>query len=61
MANDSANSNGAGPASDEGDNTTPFERFERLTKQLLTVPKEELDKRVKQAKRTSRRRAAHHS
>ena len=32
-----------------------FERFERFTRQLLTVPKKELDARVEQAKRESKR------
>ena len=35
---------------------TPFERLERLTRQLLTVPKKELDARVEQAKREAKRR-----
>lgn len=34
---------------------TPFERLERLTRQLLRVPKKELDARVEQAKRDSKR------
>jgi hypothetical protein len=32
-----------------------FERFERLTRQLLSVPKKELEARIEQAKRESKR------
>jgi hypothetical protein len=52
--------NGSGPArakdseADDG-NLTPFERFERLTRHILSVPKSEIDKRVGDAKRTSKR------
>lgn len=35
---------------------SPFERLERLTKQLLSVPKKELDARVEQAKREAKKR-----
>jgi hypothetical protein len=45
---------------DQGDpqneGQTAFERLERLTKQLLSVPKKELDARIEQAKRESKRR-----
>jgi hypothetical protein len=41
-----------------GDST--FERFERFTRQLLTVPKKELDARIEQAKRGSKRRRPSH-
>jgi hypothetical protein len=52
--------NGSGPsrASDaeaEDGTLTPFERFERLTRHILSVPKSEIDKRVTDAKRTSKR------
>jgi hypothetical protein len=45
--------NGSDPVSDPGDNDarTPFERFEGLTRQLLSVPKAELDKRRAKDKR----------
>lgn len=56
MASDPASRNGASPEPDEADNLSPFERFERLTRQVLSVPKDELDKRVQQAKKSSKRR-----
>jgi len=40
-----------------GDGLSPFERFERLTKHLLSVPKAELNERIKKAK-AERKRAA---
>ncbi len=46
--------NGAEPEPTEGESA--FERFERLTRQLLSVPKRELDARLGQAKRESKRR-----
>ena len=52
MADES--SNWANP--DEADNLTPFERFERLTKHLVGIPKTELDARRKQVKRRAKRR-----
>lgn len=61
MAKHSANGASPDVAQDESDNLSPFERFERLTKHLLTVPKDELDRRVERAKRASPRRAAHKS
>jgi hypothetical protein len=45
-------SNGGAP----DDNLTPFERFERLTKDLVTVPKTEIDAARKKAKRAAARR-----
>jgi hypothetical protein len=45
---------GSTPVDSETDQT-PFERLEKLTKQLLSVPKKELDARVEQAKRESKR------
>lgn len=44
MADEPAN------GSDPDENLTPFEKFERLTKQLVSVPKSEIDKRREQAK-----------
>jgi hypothetical protein len=41
---------------DASPNESTFERFERFTRQLLTVPKKELDARVEQAKHESKRR-----
>lgn len=41
------------------DGASAFERFERLTRQLLSVPKKELDARLDQAKRKSPRRTRH--
>ena len=44
--------NGTDPTLDgESDGRAPFERFEDLTKEILSVPKAELDKRRKKAKR----------
>lgn len=45
--------NGSGP--DESDNQTPFGRFERVTRQVLSVPKAEIDKKRTKAKRTRAR------
>lgn len=45
--------NGSGP--DESDNQTPFGRFERMTRQVLSVPKAEIDKKHTKAKRTRAR------
>lgn len=47
MAKESAN--GSDPA--KGDVPTPYERFERLTRDILSVPKSEIDKRREKAKR----------
>lgn len=52
--------NGSGPsrtsdAEAEDGTLTPFERFERLTRHILSVPKSEIDERVGDAKRTSKR------
>ena len=49
-------SNGGDPSND----LTPFERFERLTKHLVSVPKSEVDARRKKAKakRPTRKSAA---
>lgn len=47
MANESRN--GADPA--KGDVPTPYERFERLTREILSVPKSEIDKRREKSKR----------
>lgn len=55
MAQDPASRNGAKPDSDEADNLTPFERFERLTRHVLSVPKAEIDKRRDQSKRSRTR------
>lgn len=46
-----ASPNGSDPAS--SDSATPFERFERLTRRLVSVPKEEIDKQRKKASRAS--------
>lgn len=46
--------NGSDPEAVDGESA--FERFERLTKQLLSVSKKELDERVERAKRESKRR-----
>lgn len=48
--NNNGHNNGAAHVSDE----TPFERFERLTKQLLAVSKAELDKQRGKAKKPTR-------
>lgn len=45
--------NGSGPTvngSEPEDTRTPFERFEDLTKQLLSVPKAEIDERREKRK-----------
>jgi hypothetical protein len=42
-------SNGSEPA--DADTSTPFERFERLTKHIVNVPKTELDEKLGQEKR----------
>lgn len=50
--------NGSDSATGEG--PTPYERFERLTREILGVPKSEVDKRRQTAKRprsTSRARS----
>jgi hypothetical protein len=39
------------------DGRTPFERFEDLTRSILSVPKAELDKRRAKAKRPARTRS----
>ena len=41
--------------SNDGDNLTPFERFERLAKHVVNVPKAELDEKRKQVKRRAKR------
>jgi hypothetical protein len=40
------------------DRRTPFQRFEDLTRRLVSVPKAELDKQLKKAKRNGARRRA---
>jgi hypothetical protein len=54
MADESSNGTGRTDA----DPLTPFERFERLTKEIINVPKTELDERRKQVKRRIRRTTA---
>ena len=54
MADGSVSRNGAEPVSDEADNLSPFERFERLTKQLLSVPKAEIDKQRQKSKKRAK-------
>lgn len=49
-----SDSNGTDP---HGDGRTEYDRFEQLTKHLVSVPKSELDERVKKAK-AERKRAA---
>lgn len=49
--------NGSDPA--KGDGPTAFERFERLTRDILSVPKAEIDKR--REKQPKRPRAASRS
>lgn len=60
MASESANgsdpakANGPGPTDSdptEGDGLTPYERFERLTREIVSVPKAEINKRREKAKR----------
>jgi hypothetical protein len=46
-----------GTDSSEDDTTGAFERFERLTRQLVRVPKTEIDKQRKKAERAKARRA----
>jgi len=41
--------NGSDPAKDDG--PTPYERFERLTREIIAVPKAEIDKRREKPKR----------
>lgn len=43
---------------DPGDGLSPFERFERLTKRLVQVPKSEVDERRKKLKAERKRAAA---
>jgi len=50
----SESDNGAAP---DG-NLSPFERFERLTKNLIAVPKAEIDERRKKDKAERKRAAA---
>jgi len=45
-----ASSNGSGPSDDDNADGTEFDRFKHLTRQLLKVPKAELDRRREQAK-----------
>lgn len=47
----------ASNGSDPGDGVSPFERFERLTKHVVSVPKSEIDERRKKLK-AERKRAA---
>jgi hypothetical protein len=55
---DTHTTNGAAPESEtDTEGETPFERFERLTKQLLRVPKAEVDKQLNGAKSKPRSRA----
>lgn len=54
MAVADESSNGREP----GDGLTPFERLERLTKNLLVVPKAEVDERRKKDKAERKRAAA---
>jgi len=42
--------NGSDPAKGD-DGPTPFERFERLTREIVAVPKAEIDKRREKPKR----------
>jgi len=55
MASESAN--GSDPAkvrasdASEGEGLTPYERFERLTREIVAIPKAELDERREKAKR----------
>ncbi len=62
MAQESANgsdpSNGASPNGSDplgANDQTPFERFEHLTREILSAPKAELDKRREKVKRPQRR------
>ena len=43
--------NGSSPGQDDEDCGTEFERFERLTRQILSVPKDEVDRKRERAKR----------
>jgi hypothetical protein len=56
LANTRSREYSRGVADASQGNPTPFERLERMTKQLLSVPKRELDARVEQAKQESKRR-----
>ena len=55
MASDPANGSDPAKVSDsdpaEAEGLTPYERFERLTRQIVAVPKAEVDKRREKAKR----------
>lgn len=42
--------------SEESDNLTPFQRFERLTKSLIAVPKDEVEA-IRKKQQAERRRA----
>jgi len=50
-----ASANGSEPHNEDTGNA--FERFERLTRELVSVPKVELDRRLARAKRAKRKRA----
>ena len=47
--------NGSDPAKSDG--ATPYERFERLTRDILSVPKAEIDKRREKAAKRPRRKS----
>ncbi len=55
MASESANgsdpANVSGSDPTDGEGPTPYERFERLTREIVKVPKAEVDKRREKAKR----------
>jgi len=59
MASESANGSdpakvdGSDPTEDEG--LTPYERFECLTREIVAVPKADIDKRREKAKRPRKR------
>lgn len=59
MASESANGSdpakGRRPDPTEDEGLTPFERFERLTREIVAVPKAEVDKRREKATRPRRR------
>lgn len=52
MAQESVN--GSDPTKN-GDGGTPYERFERLTREILKVPKAELDKRREKTNKRPRK------
>lgn len=50
-------SNGSKPSDNDDDGGNAFERFEQLTRQIISVPKDEIDRRRERAKRKPKTRS----